>query len=77
MSNNNSYTCAMCHQTYDKAWSDDEAMQETTSYWPNIAAEDCAVVCDDCFKKIKPERQPEQYKASLLDMYLMHLRSKQ
>jgi hypothetical protein len=30
--NNNTYTCAMCHQTYNKAWSDDEAIEETTGY---------------------------------------------
>ncbi len=54
---NNSYTCALCKQTYTKAITDEEAMQETQQYWPETKQEECGVVCDDCWQKIRPDRQ--------------------
>jgi hypothetical protein len=45
-----SYTCAHCGGTFDKTWSDEEALQETArDFSPGeIAAEGLAVLCDDC-----------------------------
>lgn len=48
----NEYRCALCHQVYIKAWSDEEAMQETQGYWPGMTQEECGVVCDDCWQKM-------------------------
>ena len=46
------YTCAACHQTYEKTWSDAEAMQESVELFGVWPAEELEVVCDDCFKKM-------------------------
>jgi hypothetical protein len=46
----NEFTCTMCRETFDKAWTDDEAWAEARQLW---TAEEIArgtdVVCDDCF----------------------------
>lgn len=56
----NEYRCDICGNVYEKAVTDDEAMAETKSYWPDASSEDCAVVCDDCWEKIKPEDHPQE-----------------
>lgn len=49
------YRCALCGKVYEKGWTDEEeAMQETNTYWPDTTREECDVVCDDCWQKIKP-----------------------
>jgi len=44
------FTCALCHETFDKAWSDEEALAESHDLWPqeHIDGVDMDVVCDDC-----------------------------
>lgn len=44
------YTCAQCGGTFDKVWSEEEAMSESVELWGEMDAEDLAVVCDDCFR---------------------------
>lgn len=61
----NEYRCALCHQVYTKAWSDEEALAETAQYWPDVPQEELAVVCDECWQKIDPARHPVEYAASL------------
>lgn len=61
----NQYRCALCHNVYEKAWNDDEALAETASYWPAVPQEQLTVVCDDCWEKIRPETHPQEYAASL------------
>ena len=46
------YECAECHGIYEKAWSDEEAIQEKEALFPNVNIEDCEIVCDDCFNNI-------------------------
>ncbi len=52
----NKYTCAMCRQTYTKEITDEEAMQETQQYFPETKQEECGVVCDDCWQRIRPDK---------------------
>ena len=66
----NEYRYGMCRQVYTKARSDEEAMQETQQYWPDTTQEELAVVCDDCWQKIHPERNPDEYADSLLQEML-------
>lgn len=47
------FTCNMCHQTFDKGWSDDEARAERLELFGEWKDEECELVCDDCFQKIK------------------------
>lgn len=57
------FTCKMCQTTYEKAWTDEEAYQETEMYFgvrgdaPNMA-----IICDDCFNKVHPAQHPEEVK---------------
>lgn len=46
------YRCAQCGKVFDKGWSDEEAAAELGRTFPGFEIEDCAVVCDDCFKEI-------------------------
>ena len=45
----NAFICGLCHETYDKKWSDAEAKKEAEELWGDIPDEETAVVCDDCF----------------------------
>lgn len=47
---NNQFTCALCHQTFDKGWSDEEAITELQANFDTTDIADCDMVCDDCYK---------------------------
>jgi hypothetical protein len=49
------YTCDLCGQTYEKAWTDEEALAEAEDNFSPAELEDTAVVCDDCYRKFMPE----------------------
>jgi rubredoxin len=44
------YQCCLCGHIYTKAVSDEEAMEETHEYWPDVEMEQCGIVCDDCWE---------------------------
>ena len=46
------YTCAECHKTYNKDWSDEEALEEKNILFPEVDIANCAIVYDDCFNKM-------------------------
>ena len=47
-----SYTCGRCGGTFEKTWSDEEALAEAESLWtPETMADEQAVICDDCFRE--------------------------
>ena len=48
------YTCALCHEEFKKAWSDEEADAEYAAVFPKESAnaESRDVVCDDCYNII-------------------------
>ena len=43
------FTCEECHETYDKAWTDEEAAAEAELAFGITTG---ATVCDDCYNKI-------------------------
>ncbi len=43
------YDCALCGGTFNKGRSDEEAMAEKAALFPGVPAEECDLVCDDCF----------------------------
>lgn len=53
----NTYTCAMCHGTFNSGRSEDAAEAEYAAVFPNESAsqEPRDVVCDDCWQKIRPD----------------------
>lgn len=51
------FTCTICKGVFEKERSDEEAMSEAhTLFGHDTKQEDCALVCDDCFNKIHPQR---------------------
>jgi hypothetical protein len=51
----NQFTCAVCGETFDKAWSDEEAEAEAAELWtPDELAVGISVTCDDCFQRGLP-----------------------
>ena len=56
------YTCAVCKNTYEKGWSDQEQEKEMKEIWGDIPKEDRAIICDDCFKNRTPKETKEMGK---------------
>ena len=48
----NEYQCAECGNIYEKGVSDEEVLKEKEDLWGDFPMEQCAIVCDDCFKSI-------------------------
>lgn len=46
------YTCDNCGRTFEKTWSDDDALAEATELFGEIPPEERAIVCDDCWREI-------------------------
>lgn len=44
----NTYTCSVCENTYEKGWSDEEAMKEKNTLWGDAPLEEFSIVCEDC-----------------------------
>ena len=48
------YTCALCKGKFEKAITDEEAMEKTHQYFGNsVKMEECDIVCDDCWNLVK------------------------
>lgn len=49
-----SYTCAMCRETFDYAWTDEEAEAEYQGDFPDESAAEVErdIVCDGCYRKV-------------------------
>ncbi len=57
--NENEYTCAFCHGTFEKGWTEQEALAEASSIWgQQPSTHDMAVVCDDCYKRMTTAFSP-------------------
>lgn len=48
----NEYQCTLCKGVFEKAWSEEEALTELGETFPGVGTDDCALVCDDCYKAI-------------------------
>ena len=51
----NSFTCSHCRQTFDKGWTEEEAVAELARNFDTTPVSDCVAVCDDCYRKYYPE----------------------
>lgn len=45
------YTCAVCKNTFEEDWTEEEAIAELHETFGNFSTDECAVVCDDCYKE--------------------------
>jgi hypothetical protein len=48
------FTCARCGGTWDKVWTDEEAMAEAEATFTEAELTDAAVICDDCYQAFMP-----------------------
>lgn len=62
------YTCEQCGGTFEKGWSDEESAAEAQSIWGDLSTEDVALICEDCWQQIRPDRVPTD--AGILEMWL-------
>ena len=46
------YTCSLCGEVFEKGWTDEEAMEESSKQWGDQPPEELEVVCDDCYRKM-------------------------
>ena len=46
------YTCAVCKETFETGWTNEEAEVELAETFPGYTPAECSVVCDDCYKKM-------------------------
>ena len=56
------FTCASCHGTFEKGWSDEEAAAEAEEFFPGINVTDPAeagMVCDGCYQHIMGRARAE------------------
>ena len=44
------YTCAWCHKSYKKGWTDEEAVAELKENFGDYIPEECDLICDSCYK---------------------------
>lgn len=49
----NRFTCEKCKMTFNKGWSDEEAMKEYAIAPWYIPDEEKSLLCDDCFIEFK------------------------
>jgi len=48
------FTCEACGKTFPTGWTDAEARAEAKANgWGDIAQDDMAIICDDCYKEIR------------------------
>ena len=45
------FTCAICGGTFEKTNTDEEALAEKEALFPEYTLEECAIVCEDCWKE--------------------------
>ena len=58
------YRCAMCGEIFDRTTPKEEALAELhEQFGEDVSVEDCDIVCDDCWEKVKPENNVEIFKA--------------
>ena len=68
------YTCARCEKTYEKTWTDEEAMKETKeNFGEDIEIEDCSVVCDDCYNILMGKGEKQLKEIMTKDPYLENI----
>lgn len=61
------YKCARCGGVWQKGWTDEESLAECRQYFGNLRADETAVVCEDCFQLMHPEKHPHIIEESVAE----------
>lgn len=56
------YECSCCRGVFKKGWTDEEQQKEKDELFPDVALENCSIVCDDCFEKVMDFNNDDRYK---------------
>jgi DNA-directed RNA polymerase subunit RPC12/RpoP len=56
--NADEYKCAMCGETFNKGWTDEEAAAEAVRNKCEVGAPDTAIVCDYCYVAMRRQGAP-------------------
>jgi len=64
------YKCAMCGETYEEDWTEEEAIEELNNNFPGFDKADCEVVCDDCYKEFMEKGKMATDKKMKTKLYL-------
>lgn len=48
------FTCGICGETFEKAWSDEEAQEESMRMFGEVPPSEQATVCEDCWLRLVP-----------------------
>lgn len=60
------FTCAMCGGVFPSTPEDEAAAAvEKKEIWGDLPAEQCDIVCDGCWEKIRPDKNPVEYASYL------------
>lgn len=57
------YQCSLCNEVFQFGWSDEESEAEMKKHFGDVPMEERTIVCDDCYQKIRPDKNPVQYQA--------------
>ena len=49
-----SVQCVVCGLVFDSEWTEEEAQAELARNFQGFKTEECEVVCEDCYQKLKP-----------------------
>jgi len=50
------YTCAICNEVFTASTPEDEALEELQEFFGDVSPDDCGIVCDTCWQKIRPDK---------------------
>ena len=69
------WKCAMCGDEFVSERPDGEAKAEAEANFGSLAPEEMAVVCDDCYQKIDPQKHPHLVEESIQQTLAARLRT--
>lgn len=50
------YKCAVCGGVFERTTPEDEARAELKEFFGDVSVDDCDIVCDDCWEKVRPDK---------------------
>jgi hypothetical protein len=54
-----SFVCALCKRTFARVWTDAEADAERARDFPGVPADECDLVCAECYELVRAERDAD------------------
>ena len=54
------FICALCGGEFEKGQDEESALAELKELWGDVSPDDCELVCDDCWNKIKPPKENDR-----------------